>query len=168
MPLSKSDFILASSCPKKLVYKKQGYPTSNDGKEYMEMLAKGGYIVGKYAQLMYPGGIEIAAASNEDAVEQTRQLICLHENVVLFEAAFGVNEKIVRTDILIKCGEKLEILEVKSKSYDSTNEFRRQLAELKPYIEDLAYQTMVVGEAFPQYSITSSLLLPDKSRRTSI
>ena len=57
--LSKSDFQLASSCPKKLVYKKNGYPTANDTNEFMEMLAKGGYIVGEMATLLFPTGIEI-------------------------------------------------------------------------------------------------------------
>jgi len=37
--LSQSDFQLASSRPKKLVYKKAYYPTVNDTNEYMEMLA---------------------------------------------------------------------------------------------------------------------------------
>ncbi len=57
--LSKSDFQLALSCPKKLVYKKENYPTTNDTNEYMEMLAKGGYIIGEMAKLYYPTGIEI-------------------------------------------------------------------------------------------------------------
>ena len=59
MTLSKSDFELASSCPKKLVYKKASYLTKNDSNEYLEMLAQGGYIVSKYAQLTNPDGIEI-------------------------------------------------------------------------------------------------------------
>jgi hypothetical protein len=40
--LSNSDFKLASSCPKKLVYKKAQYLTSNDTNEYMEMPAQRG------------------------------------------------------------------------------------------------------------------------------
>lgn len=38
--LSKSDFKLASTCAKKLVYKKAFYPTMNDANEYMEMQAQ--------------------------------------------------------------------------------------------------------------------------------
>ena len=38
--LSKSDFKLASSYPKKLVNKKAQYPTSNDTNKYMEMPAQ--------------------------------------------------------------------------------------------------------------------------------
>lgn len=168
MPLSKSDFILACSCPKKLVYKKQGYPTGNDTNEYLQMLAQGGYIVGKYAQLMYPQGIEIEAPTNQEAVEKTNQLLASHDNIVLFEAAFSSNNKIVRTDILVKEGSHVHLIEVKSKSFDSQIEFRRQRTDLMPYIEDLAYQTYVVSEALPEYAISSSLYLPDKSKRTTI
>ena len=57
--LSKSDFKIASTCAKKLVYKKSSYETMNDGNEYLEMLAQGGHIIGKYAQLLYTDGIEI-------------------------------------------------------------------------------------------------------------
>lgn len=59
--LTKSDFKLANDCLKKLWYKKQGYPSSNDGNEYMDMLADGGFMVGKMAQLLYPEGILLPA-----------------------------------------------------------------------------------------------------------
>ena len=57
--LSKSDFKVARSCPTKLYYKKHGYPSANDGNEYMEYLAEGGYAVGKLATLHFPDGIRI-------------------------------------------------------------------------------------------------------------
>ena len=72
--LSKSDFQLASTCPKKLIYKKLGYPTSNDTNEYMKMLAKGGYVVGMMATLMYPDGIEITG-NTEKAIEKTNDYL---------------------------------------------------------------------------------------------
>ena len=53
-PLSKSDFQIASNCSKKLVYKKSSFETMNDANEDMEMLAQGGRIVAKYAQLTFP------------------------------------------------------------------------------------------------------------------
>lgn len=102
MLLSKSDFILASSCPKKLVYKKKGYPTANDTNEYMQMLAKGGYVVGLYAQLMYPEGIEVQGGSPELTAAETKRLLSGNENIVLFEASFVSGDKVVRTDILEK------------------------------------------------------------------
>ena len=101
--LSKSDFQLASSCPKKLVYKKAYYPTANDTNEYMEMLAQGGYIVGKMATMLFPDGIEIDG-NTQDCITQTQTLL-QQENVVLFEPAIASGQKLVRVDILVKKGE---------------------------------------------------------------
>jgi hypothetical protein len=52
MYLSKSDFKVAQTCPTKLFYKKQGYPSLHDGDEYLQMLAEGGYMVEKIAKLI--------------------------------------------------------------------------------------------------------------------
>jgi len=116
--LSKSDFKIASTCPKKLIYKKASYKTKNDENEYMEMLAKGGHIVSKYAQLMYPDAIEINTESLEKGHEKTKQLLEENENIILFEATFISDGKVVRADILEKVGNVLNIIEVKSKSHD--------------------------------------------------
>ncbi|MBK7446126.1 MAG: hypothetical protein IPJ45_08900 [Ignavibacteria bacterium] len=102
MALSKSDFKIASTCPKKLVYKKASYLTKNDSNEYMEMLAQGGYIVGKLAQLIYPDGIEIKGDTLESAINETKKLIDQNESITLFEATVISNNKIIRIDILEK------------------------------------------------------------------
>lgn len=162
--LSKSDFQLASSCPKKLVYKKAGYPTTNDTNEYMEMLAQGGYIVGKMATLYYEDGIEIEG-NTKDCIRKTEVLL-QQENIVLFEAAIQSSQKIIRTDILEKRGNQLHLIEVKAKSFDSMSPdiFR----ELGTYLEDVAYQYHVLAEKFPEYNIKCSLFMPDKSNHTAI
>jgi len=162
--LSKSDYQLASSCPKKLVYKKAGYPTANDTNEYMEMLAQGGYVVGKMATLLYPEGIEVEGNTN-DCIEQTQKLLT-RENVVLFEPAIVSGQKLVRVDILVKQGKSLHLIEVKSKSHDTDEDPDKK--KLNKYIEDVAYQYMVLKEAFPGHEIRCSLLMPDKAKRTSI
>jgi len=166
MYLSKSDFQLASTCPQKLLYKKRGYPTANDGNEYMKMLAEGGYVVGHMATMLYPEGVEItgttaeALAATQTALEQ--------ENCVLFEAAVSAGHKLVRIDILVKEGGTLYLIEVKSKSYSSEVDKSAQSKDLKKYIEDVAYQYLVLSEAYQDMNIKCSLLLPDKSKRTTI
>ena len=162
--LSKSDFQLALSCPKKLVYKKANYPTTNDTNEYMEMLAKGGYIIGEMAKLYYPDGIEIEG-NQQESLEMTNKHL-KQDAVVLFEPVIVSGQKIVRVDILVKNGRKLHIIEVKSASYDST--IKDPYKALSKYINDAAYQYAVLSEAFPDYEITCSLFMPDKSRRTNI
>ena len=41
--LSKSDFKVAQTCPTKLFYKKNGYPSANEENDYLMMLADGGF-----------------------------------------------------------------------------------------------------------------------------
>mgnify|MGYP001560519819 FL=1 len=57
--LTKSDFAVAHTCPTKLFYLKNHYPNSLQDDEYLELMAEGGYMVGKLAQLTHPNGIEI-------------------------------------------------------------------------------------------------------------
>jgi len=168
MTLSKSDFKIASSCCKKLVYKKLSYDTLNDENEYMEMLAQGGHIVAKYAQLIYPDGIEIISNTIIEAVDKTRKQIDQNQNITLFEATVLSNDKIIRIDILEKKDNTLNLIEVKSKSHDSEDDNYNAKRKLKEHIEDVAFQTMVLREAYPNYEIHSYLLLPDKSKRTTI
>lgn len=162
--LSKSDFQLATSCPKKLVYKKAKYPTTNDTDEYMEMLAQGGYVIGKMATLYHENGIEIEGKT-ADCILRTEELL-QKKNVILFEAAIQSGQKLVRIDILEKQGNNLHLIEVKSKSFDSSNP--ASVKELGPYIEDVAYQYYVLAEKFPGYQIKCSLFMPDKSQYTEI
>lgn len=162
--LSKSDFQLASSCPKKLVYKKAFYPTANDTNEYMEMLAQGGYIVGKMATLLFPNGIEIKG-NTQECIDKTQSLL-QQENVVLFEPAIVSGQKLVRIDILVKEGNAFHLIEVKAKSHNTDE--KPDVNKLKKYIDDVAYQYSVLKEAFPEYTIKCSLLMPDKAKRTSI
>jgi hypothetical protein len=165
--LSKSDFKIASTCSKKLIYKKASFETMNDTNEYMQSLAEGGHIISKYAQLTFPNAIEVKGDTIDEAVAQTKKLIEQNENIILFEATFSSNGKIVRTDVLEKKKKVLNIIEVKSKSYDSDEE-ENQKKKLEEYIEDVAYQTLVLKEAYPDFEIHSFLLLPDKAKRTTI
>ncbi len=164
--LSKSDFQLASSCPKKLVYKKAHYPTSNDTNEYMEMLAQGGYIVGHMATLLFPDGVEITGSTAESVAKTNEYLE--QENCTLFEAAIKAGQKIIRIDVLKKRGNKLHLIEVKAKSHHTEKDSEKQKKQLEKYIEDVAYQYLVLTEAFPQFEVECSLLMPDKAKRTQI
>jgi hypothetical protein len=164
--LSKSDFQLASSCPKKLVYKKAFYPTTNDTNDYMELLAQGGYVVGKMATLLYPEGIEIDG-NTQTCIDLTNQYLQLEE-VVLFEPAIVHEQKLIRVDILIKKKNHFHLIEVKAKSHNTEENRSQQEAKLRKYTEDVAYQYTVLKAAFPESTIKCSLFMPDKAKRTTI
>jgi len=148
----------------------------------MELLAEGGYMVGKMAQLLYPEGIEIKTDKGTlAAIEQTQELL-KRERVILFEPAIYSDHKLVRIDILIKDGNRFQLIEVKSKSLDGDEHIEaRQTggslfigrgnvikSEWQPYLEDVTFQTLVLQEVFPQAEVTPFLLLPDKAKRTQL
>ncbi len=163
--LSKSDFKIASNCAKKLQYKKEKYPSALEGNDFMEMLAEGGYIVGKLATILY-SGIEING-NTEEAVALT-ELLLQKENITLHEAAIQSGQKIIRIDILEKKGNVFNLIEVKAKSFNSTKEHIDEETGMEEYIEDVVFQTQVLQEAYPDAIINSFLLMPDKSRQTEI
>lgn len=168
--LSKSNFIIAQSCATKLYYATNKYPKNTDTNEYMAMLAEGGYMVRKLAQLLYPEGIEVKTENGYSyAVKETEELLSSHENITLFEAGISINNKMIRIDILRKIGNTLEIIEVKSKFIDSRidikkNKVKKSLEnkEYKKYLEDVAFQKIVVQEKYPLSNVSAFILMPDK------
>jgi hypothetical protein len=172
--LSKSDFLVARSCPGKLYFKKHAFPSVIDEDDYMEMLADGGFMIEKMAQICYPEGIEINGTNGEAIKETERQL--QRDSVTLFQPAVFSKGKFIRIDILRKNGAELEMIEVKSKSFDSarfdeyggdaTRYFEK--GEWTAYIEDVAFQKHVLKERFPNAQVEVYLLLPDKAKKTTV
>lgn len=174
--LSKSDFKIAQSCITKLFYKKNGYPSADEQNEYLLMLADGGYMVGKMAQLLFEPAIEITTEKGTpEAILKTEEYL-QQSDIILFEPAISINNKLIRIDILKKIGNTYQIIEVKSKSFDSIDYSATklqgkkyfELAEWREYIEDIAFQKFVLKEKFPSAKIETFLFLPDKSKTTPI
>jgi hypothetical protein len=174
--LSKSDFKVAQSCPTKLYYKKNKYPSLNEENDYLSLLADGGFMIGKLSQLLYPEGHEIKGSVSE-SILKTEAAITANENITLFEPAFLMDNQLVRVDIFIKKGNDIEIIEVKSKSYNSEELAKSKIpnkqgklnnywlnGEFKSYLEDVAYQKSVVQEKFPDCSVKAYFMMPDKCK----
>lgn len=170
--LSKSDFKLACSCTTKLYYKKKGFPTSKEGNDYLQFLADGGHQVGKLATMQFPKGKEINTGNDHSEAKRRTAEYLKEDKITLFEALIESNQKIIRVDILKKEGNHYELIEVKSKSYNSKEDSKKQKKELSDYIYDLAYQYHVLHEYLSEqnesFSITPYLFLPDKSKQSEI
>jgi hypothetical protein len=173
--LSKSDFKIARTCPTKLYYKKLAYPSIQDDDEYLQFLADGGYMVEAIAKLLHPEGIEIGWGEGleHSALETLRALRA--ENITLFEATLLSDTKLARVDILIKNGNRFDLIEVKSKSVNGAERppfFRSNkgniIADWIPYLEDVAYQTLLLRELYPTAVITPFLRLVDTSKTTDM
>jgi len=143
---------------------------------FLAFLANGGHIVGKMAQLLYPDGKLISSLRSKSAIEETGELL-QNEDITIFEPAIISGGMLVRIDILIKRGNHFDLIEVKSKSGDSRAHenghlFRGKRGGIekgwREYIEDVAFQTNVLKTAYPNASVNSYLLLPDKAKTTNI
>lgn len=167
--LTKSRFKLAVQCPTKLFYtgKKDTYRDTMQEDSFLAMLAEGGYQVGELAKLYYPQGVEVEHTEHAAALAQTAELL-LQDEVVIFEAAVLWEQLFIRIDVLVKRGNSLELIEVKAKSYNSqapelVGARGKITSQMRPYIEDVAFQTHVVKKAMPRLTVKSFLMMPDKS-----
>jgi hypothetical protein len=169
--LSKSDFKTARDCATKLFYKKKHYPNKLDDDPYMELLADGGFMVGKYAQLQRPEGVMISELDPVKAVAETAARMAAG-NVTLFEPAFLAGGCLARIDVLEKEGDHIRLIEVKSKGFDDREGIATKSggvrAEWVEYIEDVAFQRMVVERMYPRATIECFLLVPDKRALSEI
>jgi len=173
--LSKSRFKLGLECPNKLYYTgKKDYANKKNKNPFLEALAKGGFQVEELARLHFPNGILIEGNpwDYEPSWNQTQELL-KEENVIIYEAAFLYDGLFIRTDILVKRGANIQLIEVKSKSFDSTEETpfvgtKNIKSEWKPYLFDIAFQKHVMKKCYPEWEIDSFIMLVDKSKTASI
>jgi Holliday junction resolvase-like predicted endonuclease len=70
-------------------------------------------------------------------------------------------------DILVKEGDTLTLIEVKSKKYEADDSFFQKRkphylnADWRPYLLDVAFQTWVARQAFPELTVNPELMLLD-------
>lgn len=174
--LTKSRFKQALECPNKLYYtKKKEYGNLNQEDPFLEALAQGGFQVEELARLEYPDG-HLIEGNDWDynlLVEQTNQLL-QQENVVIFEAAFMFQSLFIRTDILVKKGNKIQLIEVKAKSYNPLNENLligkqgKLVGGWKPYLFDVAFQNYVIQKSYPSWKIDSYLMMANKMKEAKV
>ena len=174
--LTKSRFKLGLECPNKLYYTgKDEFENLKNDDPFMAALAKGGFQVEEYARLHYPNGVLIERVKDgyENLANETAELL-QQENVIIYEAAFLFEGLFIRTDILVKEGDRIKLIEVKAKgcSGNSTNQFFGAKGGIesgwKSYLFDLAFQTYVVRKCMPQASVTPYLMLADKSKEATV
>jgi hypothetical protein len=149
--LSKSRFKQGLECPNKLFFSnnKEVYHNVKNNDTFLQALASGGFQVEEYARLQYPGGVLVDAPYEnndyQDLADQTSELL-KQENVVIYEAAFYVDDLFIRTDVLVKKGTHIQLIEVKAKSLDPSEPYnfvgksKKIVSSWKPYLFDLAYQ----------------------------
>ena len=174
--LTKSRYKLGLECPNKLFYtRKKEYANNKNDDPFLKALAEGGFQVEELARMHYPDGILIDGKSYEyDNAWQRTQELLKKENVIIFEAAFLIDGLFIRTDILVKKGNSIKLIEVKSKSYDPLDEYifigkkGGMVKSWKPYLFDVAFQKHVMQKCYPDWNISSFLMMANKKKTASI
>ena len=179
--LSKSRFKQGLECPNKLYFSNNNevYHNVKNEDPFLQALASGGFQVEEYARLQYPGGVLIEDPQDRknydyhDLADQTSELL-KQENVVIYEAAFYIDDLFIRTDVLVKKGTHIQLIEVKAKSLDPSENYnfvrksKKIVSNWKPYLFDLAFQTYVTQRCLPTYKITPYLCLVDKTKSATV
>jgi hypothetical protein len=165
--LSKGRFKLGSECPRKLYYEhhKDRYANQKQDDPFLRALAEGGHQVGALAQAYFPGGTLIESLDYEESLAETDRLL-EQDQVIIYEPAFLVEDYFIRVDVLVKEGNHVQLIEVKAKSFDKEKGFLTKkghpLAGQASYLDDIAFQTWVVGQARPSWRLQPYLMLINK------
>ena len=173
--LTKSLFTHALDCPTKAYYKQNHniYQSTQDENGFLQALAEGGIQVGELAQHYFPGGHLIEYSKNKaKSLDETNKLL-EKDSVTIFEAAIAHLNCYSLVDILVKEGNVIKLIEVKSKSWEQNEPFLSARDNTiksgwQKYLFDIAFQTWVAKKAFPNHVIEPYLMLIDKNKATTV
>ncbi len=186
--LSKSRFKLALECVTKLYYtgKKNEYQDQSLSDPFLKALAEGGFQVGELAKYMFcedpvAEKITVDTLDYTESLRITAEMLARPGKVIIAEGAFLYNKLFVRADIVVKEGNRIDIYEVKAKSFDGDEvtdassflsykgkAHEKVKSDWQSYIYDLAFQKYVMANSLPSYEIRAHLLMVDKSSTATI
>lgn len=174
--LSKSRFKLGLECPNKLFFTgKEEYVNTKTSDSFLEALAQGGFQVEELARMHFPDGVLIEGNDYDYELlwKETQELLT-QENVIIYEAALLADGLFIRTDVLIKRGNKVQLIEVKAKSFVPDDEYTfigsrgGMKSGWKSYLYDIAFQKHVIQLCYPDWEIESFIMMADKSKKASV
>lgn len=178
---TKAAFRVALKCPTQLHYyvEKGRYANQDEDNEFIKALAEGGFQVGALAKVYYgvkPENDLSSVLDDSSALERTRVLM-QQGNVTIAGGAFKSGNMLIRVDILVKEGNNLDLIEVKSKSWNpETDQFLvkarsgglRVNKDICEAVYEVAYLKYVLAKACPEYSINPFLMLADRSKAADV
>ena len=167
---SKSAFKQALHCPASLYYYyDSNYANQDNEDDFLQALAEGGQQAGDLAKLYYriEPDCDIKTLKYEEALSRTEELF-KREDVTIAEAAFKWGNCFVRADIIKKKGKKINLIEVKAKSWEDGKAFLNKSeaidSSIREYVYDVAFQKYVIQNALgTEYTVNAYLMLADKT-----
>ena len=169
--LTKSNFKLGHDCLYKLKYYKANYPSKLQEDDYLAFFADCGFMVEAIAHALFADGVTPKPLPGESPQDATTRAMAGTRNGVWIEPTFVHGSFMARIDMLVCAGDAVRLIEIKAKSFDSTEDkkpFWNTKGEIdrewKDYLLDVAFQTMVVRAVMPTARVTPELCLVDKSK----
>ena len=118
---TKSAFKQALQCPASMYYYRnpQEYANQQLDDEFLESLAEGGFQIGEAAKVYYgiPEEGTVESLGYEASLARTREMFAA-PRAKIAEAAFRYGNCFIRADILVKEGNRIQLIEVKAKSWN--------------------------------------------------
>lgn len=170
---TKSAFKQALFCPASLYYyyDRDHYANQMNEDDFLAALADGGNQAGDLAKVYYgvQPDADISVLDYEKSLDITAGLL-KRDEVNIAEAAFRWGDCFVRADIIEKKGNAINLIEVKAKSWDPTEDSfwgKRNKntvnSDIREYIYDVAFQKYVIQKALgPGYTVKAHLMMADK------
>lgn len=162
------------TCPTAAHYGWTSLESKNDNDPFLAFLAEDGRIVGRMAHRLFADTELIEERNSERADQITR--VRLRHDCTLFESCIIEGDFVVRPDLLIRKGNSLYIIEVKSKIGNLRQHREGKLlinmygdirAAYKEIVYDLAFQVEVLQRVFQDLTIVPYFLLPEEQARSS-
>lgn len=169
--LTKSAFTLGYTCPQKLFYESHREVYVKQDKSMDALRIEAGHKIGELAKVLFAqadegNAYEITTRDQQQQISETKQRLS-EDHVTVFEPTITHENHLVRVDVLRKSGNDVQLIEVKSKTFDpsenpdlKTKEYRLY----RPYVLDLAFQYWVLKQAHPDWNIQCFLMLVDKTK----
>ncbi len=171
---TKSAFKQALFCPASLYYynDREHYANQMNEDDFLQALAEGGNQVGNLAKVYYDvhPDADIHVLDYDRSLEITAGLL-KREEVNIAEAAFRWKDCFIRADIIEKTGNQINLIEVKAKSWDPTEDSfvgKKNQEAVNPaileYVYDAAFQKYVIQQALgPSFTVHAYLMMADKT-----
>ena len=177
---TKSAFKVALTCPAQLYYyRNKRYANQQTVNDFLQGLAEGGFQVGELAKIYceVDDGCDLGDIRGYDeSVAKTNELL-KRDRVTIAEAAFRFGNLFIRADIVRKNGDRIDLIEVKAKSWNPDDPFvkfspklNQEIVErnIREYVYDVAFQKYVVESSLRERGVRaglkSYLMLADKSK----
>ena len=172
---TKSAFKQALFCPASLYYyhDREHYANQMAEDDFLQALADGGNQVGDLAKVYYDvqRDADIRSLGYAESLQKTLELM-ERDEVTIAEAAFRWGDCFVRADIIEKKGNLINLIEVKAKSWDPTEDSfwgkkggaNTVASGIREYVYDAAFQKYVIQKALgPGYTVRAHLMMADKT-----